>query len=30
MGVSYIANKLALSQTSQQMQYLGLGLFVIA
>ena len=30
MGVSYIANKLAVSQTSQQMQYLGLGLFVIA
>jgi FtsH-binding integral membrane protein len=30
MGVSFIANKLALSQTSQQMQYLGLGLFVIA
>ena len=30
MGVSYIANRLALSQTSQQMQYLGLGLFVIA
>ena len=30
MGVSYLANKLAASQTSQQMQYLGLGLFVIA
>ena len=29
MGVSYIANKLAVSQTSQQMQYLGLGLFVV-
>ena len=30
MGVSYLANKLAASQTSQQMQYLGLGLFVVA
>ena len=30
MGVSYLANKLASSQTSQQMQYLGLGLFVVA
>ena len=30
MGVSYIANKLALSGGSEQMQYLGLGLFVIA
>jgi FtsH-binding integral membrane protein len=30
MGVSYIANKLAVSQTSQQMQYLGLALFVVA
>ena len=30
MGVSYIANKLSVSQTSQQMQYLGLGLFVVA
>ena len=30
MGVSFIANKLALSKSSQQMQYLGLGLFVIA
>ena len=30
MGVSYIANKLALSRGSEQMQYLGLGLFVIA
>ena len=30
MGVSYLANKLAASQTSQQMQYIGLGLFVVA
>lgn len=30
MGVSYIANKLALSGGSQQSQYLGLGLFVVA
>ena len=30
MGVSYIANKLATSGGSQQMQYLGLGLFIIA
>ena len=30
MGVSYIANRLAMSDSSQQMQYLGLGLFVIA
>ena len=30
MGVSYVANRLALSDSSQQMQYLGLGLFVIA
>ena len=30
MGVSYIANKLATSGSSQQMQYLGLGLFIIA
>jgi FtsH-binding integral membrane protein len=30
MGVSYVANKLAVSQTSQQMQYLGLALFVVA
>ena len=30
MGVSYIANKLALSGGSEQIQYLGLGLFVIA
>ena len=30
MGVSCLANKLAASQTSQQMQYLGLGLFVVA
>ena len=30
MGVSYIANKLALSGSSVQMQYLGLGLFIIA
>jgi FtsH-binding integral membrane protein len=30
MGVSYIANKLAISGGSEQMQYLGLGLFIIA
>ena len=30
MAVSYIANKLALSGGSEQMQYLGLGLFIIA
>ena len=30
MGVSYVANRLAMSDSSQQMQYLGLGLFVIA
>ena len=30
MGVSYMANKMALSDSSQTMQYLGLGLFVIA
>lgn len=30
MGVSYLANKLALTGGSVQMQYLGLGMFVIA
>jgi FtsH-binding integral membrane protein len=30
MGVSYIANKLAFSGSSEQMQYLGLGLFIVA
>jgi FtsH-binding integral membrane protein len=30
MGVSYLANKLALSGGSEQMQYLGLGLFIVA
>ena len=29
MGVSYVANKLAISGGSEQMQYLGLGLFII-
>jgi FtsH-binding integral membrane protein len=30
MGVSYVANKLATSGGSEQMQYLGLGIFIIA
>ena len=30
MGVSYIADKFAHSQTSEGMQYLGLGLFIVA
>ena len=30
MGVGYLADKLARSENSEQMQYLGLGLFVIA
>ena len=30
MGVGYMADKLARSENSEQMQYLGLGLFVIA
>jgi len=30
MGVGYIADKLARSESSEQMQYLGLGMFVVA
>ena len=30
MGVGYMADKLARSENSEQMQYLGLGLFIIA
>ena len=30
MGVGYMADKLARSESSEQMQYLGLGMFVIA